>query len=395
MGTVAVIGTFDSKGEEFRYLIEQIQAAGARVLSIDIGTKGPAPFPPDISAEAVARAAGENLAALRQANDPARCMAAVEAGLPVLVKELQVSGRIQAVVAMGGGRGSSVLRRAFSVLPVGFPKVLVTTMAGAGNKLLGGIKDTLLIDSVVDFSGLNDIIAPIIANAAAAAAAMSCLSRCNAPRKKRIAATMFGITTPCVDMCRQILCAEGYDFYPFHANGMGGPAMESLIAEGEFDLVLDITTTELLQDMVVPGTGCAARVEAAGRAGIPQIVCPGALDSTNIFFTDVEKFPGRNMHPHNAEVFLMRARPEDEIAVGRILAEKLNRAKGPVEVVMPMGGFSKLSLRLPDPAADKALLDTLRRELKPEIPLLESSADINSPEFAQLLCAQVHRLLPL
>lgn len=395
MGTVAVIGTFDSKGEEFRYLIEQIQKAGAQVLSIDIGTKGPAMFQPDISAEEVARAAGEDLAELRKTNDPARCMQTEAAGLPVLVKELQGTGRIQAVIAMGGGQGSSVLRRAFAVLPAGFPKVLVTTMAGAGNKLLGGIKDTLLIDSVVDFSGLNDIIAPIIRNAGAAAAAMSCLPAWNSTRKKRIAATMFGITTPCVEQCRQILTAEGYDFYPFHANGMGGPAMESLIAEGAFDLVLDITTTELLQDMVVPGTGCVARLEAAGKAGVPQIVCPGAMDSTNIFFTDVARFPGRRMHRHNAEVFLMRARPEDEVAVGGLLAEKLNRAAGPVRVVVPMGGFSKLSRWLPDPEADQALLDTLKRELKPEIALTESKAEINSPEFARLLCEQVRQMLPL
>lgn len=190
MGTVAVIGTFDSKGEEFRYLIEQIQKAGARVLSIDIGTKGPAMFQPDISAEEVARAAGEDLAELRKTNDPARCMQAEAAGLPVLLKELQGTGRIQAVIAMGGGQGSSVLRRAFAVLPAGFPKVLVTTMAGAGNKLLGGIKDTLLIDSVVDFSGLNDIIAPIIRNAGTAAAAMSCLPAWNSPGKS-------GLPRPC------------------------------------------------------------------------------------------------------------------------------------------------------------------------------------------------------
>ena len=395
MGTVAVIGTFDSKGEEFGFLIGQIKRAGAQTLSIDIGTKGPAMFRPDISAEEVARAGGENLDALRKTNDPARCMQAEAKGLPVLVGELLRQNRIQGVIAMGGGQGSSVLRKCFAALPAGFPKVLVTTMAGAGNKLLGGIKDTLLIDSIVDFSGLNDIIAPIITNAGTAIAAMSCIPAQKKPRKKRVAATMFGITTPCVEACRQILTAEGYDFYPFHANGMGGPAMEALIAEGEFDLVLDITTTELLQDMVVPGTGCNTRVEAAGRIGIPQIVCPGALDSTNIFYLDAARFPGRKMHQHNAEVYLMRARPEDEAAVGTCLAEKLNRAAGPVRVVVPMGGFSKLSTWLPDPEADRAMLETLQKALRPEIPLIVSDQTINAPAFAELLCQQVREMLPL
>ena len=395
METIAVIGTFDSKGEEFQYLIDQIRVNGAQVLSIDIGTKGPAFFQPDITAEEVAAEGGADLAKLRMGGDAAQCMSAMTAGLPLLMRRLIAEGRIQGAVTMGGGRGTSVLRCCMAALPVGTPKILVSTMAGAGNKLLGGINDTCLIDSVVDFSGLNDILRPIIAHVGAAAAAMVRVSLPPSQHKPRIAASMFGLTTPCVDMCRAALTRVGYDFYPFHANGMGGPTMEGLIAAGFFDLVLDITTTELLQDMVVPGSGCLNRVEAAGRKGIPQIIVPGAMDSTNIFFTEKERYPGRRFVQHNAEIFLMRARAEDEQAVGAVLAEKLNCAKGKVVVVMPMGGFSLLSKKLPDPDADLALLDTLQNRLDPKIPLVTSPCDINSPEFAQLLCEQVQALLPL
>jgi uncharacterized protein (UPF0261 family) len=206
---------------------------------------------------------------------------------------------------------------------------------------------------------------------------------------------MFGITTPCVEQCRKILEDAGYDFYPFHANGMGGPAMEALVDSGFFQGVLDLTTTELLQDMVAPGSGCLKRVEAAGRQGLPQVVVPGALDSSNVLVFDKDKFPGRRFHQHNAEVFLMRARPEDSRAVGKVLADKLNRATGKTVVVMPMGGFSLLSTHLPDPEADQALLDTLREELKPTVRLVTVDAAINDPAFARAVCREMMELLPL
>lgn len=395
MKTVAVIGTFDSKGEEFLFLKECIEQNGVNTLTIDIGTKGPAQFEPDISAEEVAKAGGEDLAALRQIHDAARCMAAEAKGLPLVLVKLLAEKKIDGVIAMGGGQGTSVLRVAMASLPVGFPKVLVSTMAGAGNKLLGGIKDTHLVDPVVDFSGLNDILKPIIAQAGGAVAGMAKMAGTALSGRPRVAVTMFGQTTPCVDACRRILTQKGYDVYPFHANGMGGPAMEELIRSDFFDAVLDISTTEILQDMVCPGSGCLGRTEAAGEKGIPQVVAPGALDSTNILAADKDSFPGRQFHQHNAEVLLMRARPEDERNAAKVLAKKLNRAKGKTTVVVPMGGFSLLSEHIPDPEADKAFLDTLKEYLDSAIPVIESGERMNSRAFAELLCDTLTALFPI
>lgn len=321
-------------------------------------------------------------------------MEAMAKGLPLVLSGLVREKRIDGVAAMGGGRGTSVLRVGLEVLPLGMPKVLVTTMAGAGSKLLAGIKDTHLVDSVVDFSGLNDILRPVIAQAGAAVAAMAAVPVQAPSSRPRVAATMFGQTTPCVDACRKRLSREGYDLYPFHANGMGGPNMEALIDQGFFDAVLDITTTELLQEMVVPGTGSGSRVEAAGRRGIPQIVVPGALDSINVLAAHSEDFPQRRFCRHNAEVLLMRALPREEREIAKQLAEKLNRAKGKTVVVLPMGGFSRLSDTLPDPLADQALRETLRQELDPSVRLVESARKINDPAFAGELCDLLAELLP-
>lgn len=343
-----MIGTFDSKGEEFLFLKECIEQNGVNTLTIDIGTKGPAQFEPDISAEKVAEAGGEDLTALRQIHDAARCMAAEAKGLSLVLAKLLAEKKIDGVIAMGGGQGTSVLRVAMASLPVGFPKVLVSTMAGTA------------------LSG-----------------------------RPRVAVTMFGQTTPCVDACRRILTQKGYDVYPFHANGMGGPAMEELIRSDFFDAVLDISTTEILQDMVCPGSGCLGRIEAAGEKGIPQVVAPGALDSTNILAAHKENFPGRQFHQHNAEVLLMRARPEDERNAAKVLAKKLNRAKGKTIVVVPMGGFSLLSEHIPDPEADSAFLDTLKEYLDPAIPVIESGERMNSRAFAELLCDTLTALFPI
>lgn len=395
MKTVAVIGTFDSKGEEFLFLKKEIEKNGVDTLMIDIGTKGPAQFEPDVSAAQVAEAGGENLEMLRETNSAAKCMAAEAKGLPVLLKKFVEEKRIDGVIAMGGGQGTSVLRVCMASLPIGMPKLLVTTMAGAGNKLLGGINDTHLVDPVVDFSGLNDILTPIIVQSGAAIAGMVKADAEHSEKHLRVAVTMFGQTTPCVDACRKILTEAGYGVYPFHANGMGGPAMEGLIRKGFFDAVLDISTTELLQDMLCPGSGCLSRVEAAGEMGIPQIVVPGALDSTNVLVFEKERFPGKRFHQHNAEVFLMRAGVEDEREAGKVLAEKVNRAKGRTVVLVPMGGFSRLSEILPDQEADKAMLETLRERVKPEIPIVESADGINDLAFAQLLCSTLMQLLPI
>lgn len=395
MKTVAVIGTFDSKGEEFLCLKKAIESQGVHTLMIDIGLRGAAHFVPDIAAAQVAGEAGGNLKQLLQENNPALCMDVMSEGLVLLVQKLIRERKIDGVITMGGGRGTSAVRPCMEMLPVTMPKMIVSTMAGAGSKLLGEIGDAHVVDSVVDFSGLNDILTPVITQAGAAIAAM--VRVCGTPvrKRQRVAASMFGITTPCIDACRRILTEAGYNFYPFHANGMGGPTMEKLIRQGFFDAVLDISTTEILQDMIVPGTGCSRRLEAAAEAGIPQIFVPGALDSINIFRDMLPGFEGRRFHRHNAEICLMRATKEEEICAADYVAEKLNRAKGKVEVVIPMGGFSELSREIPDGEADLAFLDTLRAELKKEIPVFVRDEHINEEPFAKYVCERLRALLPV
>jgi len=395
MKTVALVGTFDSKGEEFAFLKEQIERRGVAALTVDVGAKGPPAFPPDITAAEVVAFGGGDLEKMRAEGTPhALVMTAAGKGLAPLLKKLADEGKIQGVVAMGGGQGTIVLREALVTLPIGMPKILVTTMAGAGSRILGRLNDTHLVDPVVDFSGLNDILRPIISQTAAAIAGMVEVEQPPRSGRTRVAVSMFGQTTACVDECRRLLTEAGYDVYPFHANGMGCATMEALIDQGFFDAVLDISTTELLQEMTVPGTGNLGRVEAAGRRGVPQVVVPGALDSTNILAVQRDQFPGRVVHPHNEDVLLMRARPEDERAVGKVLAEKLNRSTGKTVVVMPMGGFSHLSELHPDPEADRALLETLKSELRPGIEIKEFPERLNDPVFAKKLCAVLTELVP-
>ena len=398
MKTIAIVGTFDSKGEEFLFLKNEIEKNNIKTVTIDIGIKGPAFFTPDISATEVAAYAGKDLEEFLRQNKPALCMEAEAEGIQLLMKKLLEEQRIDGMIGMGGGQGSSVLRCAASVLPVGMPKVIVSTMAMAGGKLFPGVNDTYLINSIVDFAGLNDILVSVIENAAGAICGM--VSQEKQPKVckgLKIAASMFGKTTPCVEQVRKILERDGYEFYPFHANGMGGQAMEDMIATGFFDGVADITTVELLQDLIIPGTGCSRRVEAAGKAGIPQIVVPGAMDNINVFDGMKNQFPGRRFKRHNAEIWTMRSNAEENCRAGKILADKLNRAHGKTVLMLPLRGLSMVSgdgMELDDKEADHALFCTLKEHVSDQVEIVEIDAHINAPEFAEALCQQLEKYVP-
>ena len=310
MGTVAVLGTFDTKGAEFMFLIDAIKKAGADVLSIDTGVKETTAFVPDISKDEIAKAGGVTIDELIKKNDRGTAVGAMTKGAVDVVSKLHGNGKIDAIVSLGGTAGTTIGTTVMRTLPIGFPKLMVSTVASGDTRPYVGEKDVIMMNSVVDISGINRISAAILTNAANAIAGMA-----NGPKadivgnKPLIVATMFGVTTPCVTMAKDYLEGIGYEVLVFHATGSGGRSMESLINSGLVEGVLDITTTEWCDELVggVLSAG-PERLDAAANAGIPQVISVGALDMVNFGPVDTvpKKFEGRNFYIHNATVTLMR-----------------------------------------------------------------------------------------
>jgi uncharacterized protein (UPF0261 family) len=387
--TIALIGTFDTKGDEFAFLRERIESAGLRTLMIDVGVLGKPLFKADISQEEVAAAANESLAELRADRDRGRSVAAMAAGATAILVRLFGQGAIHGVVSLGGSAGTTIATAAMRALPYGFPKVMVSTLASGDVRPYVGTTDICMMPSVLDIAGLNHVSRRIISNAAGAICGMVASEAAVAlDEKPAIAATMFGVTTPCVTAARHILEESGYEVLVFHATGAGGQAMEKLIEDGAVRAVLDITTTELADELVggVMSAG-AHRLEAAGRKGIPQLVCPGAIDMVNFgpMETVPAQFRGRNLYVHNPTVTLLRTTPEECAEIGRITAGKLNRANGPVTVLIPLRGVSAIdNIGGPfySPAALNAYLEALKASISPTIRLVELDAHINDEAFA-------------
>jgi uncharacterized protein (UPF0261 family) len=394
--TIALIGTFDTKGEEFSFLRERIESAGLRTLMIDVGVLGDPPFAADVSQEEVAAAANEDLAALKTERDRGRSVAAMAVGARAILGRLFEQGAIHGVASLGGSAGTTIATGAMRALPYGFPKVMVSTLASGDVRPYVGTTDICMIPSVLDIAGLNHVSRRIISNAAGAICGMVASETAVAlDEKPAIAATMFGVTTPCVTAARHILEERGYDVLVFHATGTGGQAMEKLIEDGAFRAVLDITTTELA-DELVGGVMSAGphRLEAAGRKGVPQLVCPGAIDMVN--FGPAESVPAqfrsRNLHVHNPSVTLMRTTPEECAEIGRITALKLNRARGPVTVLIPLQGVSaidKLGGPFYSPEALNAYRSALKEHLSQTVRLIELDAHINDDNFALVAAEQL------
>jgi uncharacterized protein (UPF0261 family) len=389
--TVALIGTFDTKGEEFSFLREQIERAGMRTITIDVGVLGNPAFNPDISQAEVAAAAKENLEALRTERDRGRSVTAMAVGAKAILGRLFEQGAIHGVVSLGGSAGTAIATAAMRALPCGFPKLMVSTLASGDIAPYVGTTDICMMPSVLDIAGLNHVSRRIISNAAGAICGMVGLESPPAlDEKPAIAATMFGVTTPCVTAARHILEERGYEVLVFHATGTGGRAMEQLIEDGAFRGVLDITTTELA-DELVGGVMSAGphRLEAAGRMGIPQLVCPGAIDMVNFGPEETvpAKFRGRNLYVHNPTVTLMRTTPEECAEIGRMTADKLNRARGPVTVLIPLQGVSAID-KIGGPFYSQEGLNAycrgLKASLSPAIRLVELDAHINYERFALL-----------
>jgi uncharacterized protein (UPF0261 family) len=394
--TVALVGTLDTKGVEFDYLRQEIRAAGLSTLVIDAGVLDPPPFEHDISRAEVAAAGGTTLDQLLAEKDRGKSIEVMAAGAALLVRKLYDEGRINGLISLGGSAGTTIGSAAMRALPVGFPKVMVSTLASGNTRPYVGTKDIVMVHSVLDIAGLNFISRRILRNAAAAVVGMVLEAQVESKRDKPVvAATMFGVTTPCVSRARQMLEERGLEVLVFHATGTGGQAMESLIADGLINAVLDITTTELADELVggILSAG-PERLTAAGAAGVPQVVCPGAIDMVNFGPMDSvpEKFRYRQLYAHNPNVTLMRTTPEECAELGRITAEKLNAAKGPATFVMPLRGVSAIDAPGKPfyfPQADTAYLQALKRSLDPKIVLVEVDAHINDEFFAAEVAARL------
>jgi uncharacterized protein (UPF0261 family) len=394
--SVVLLGTLDTKGPEYQYLRERLELGGVRVLMVDVGTLEPPRAEPDITRHEVAAAAGVDLEALTAARDRGRAVSEMADAAAVMVRRLFDEGRCDGVLAAGGSGNTAIATTAMRALPVGVPKLMVSTMAAGETRTYIGASDIALMASVTDVAGINSISARILANAAAAMAGMV-----NAPpielKKQRplIAATMFGVTTPCVTAAREELERRGYEVLTFHATGTGGRAMEALVESGFVKGVLDITTTELADELVggVLSAG-PQRLEMAGRLGVPQVVSLGALDMVNFGARDTvpAQFETRNLYIHNPSVTLMRTTPQESAELGRQIARKLSAARGPVALFMPLRGVSAISGEggpFYDADADAALIGALRENIGKNVEVHEMDVNINDPEFARAMAAKL------
>ena len=383
----------DTKGEEHAFVANLIKQRGHQVLVIDTGTLDAPKLKPDITRFEVAAAAGADLNALVAKKDRGEAVAAMSRGAPVVLARLVADKRIDGVISLGGGGGTAISTAAMRALPIGFPKVMVSTLASGNTAPYVGVKDIVMFPSVVDVAGINRISRQILTRAAGAICGMVESVPSPGEDKPIIVASMFGNTTDCVQAAKKTLEAAGYEVLVFHATGTGGRAMESLIESGMVAGVLDITTTEWADEWVggILGAG-PTRCEAAARHGVPAIVTPGCLDMVNFGGPETvpSKFADRTFYQHNPQVTLMRTSPEECAELGRILAEKINLSTAPVTVLLPLKAISVISApgqKFHDPIADRILFTALKAFLRNDIEVVELDCAINAPEFARA-CAE-------
>jgi uncharacterized protein (UPF0261 family) len=387
--TIAIIGALDTKGEDFAFLKREIEKRGCKALVIDTGVLGKPAFLPEISRDQVASVGGSSLSELVSRQDRGEAMEVTGHGAAEILKGLHAEGKIDGVIGMGGGGGTSVATNAMRTLPIGFPKLMVSTVASGDVSAFVGTSDITMMPSVIDVAGINRISRLIYTNAAGAICGMATGEVEQGEDKPLIAATMFGNTTRAVNHAKGLLEAAGFEVLVFHATGAGGRTMETLIAERYIAGVLDMTTTEWA-DEVCGGVLSAGstRLEAAAQAGVPQVVVPGCIDMCNFWArsTVPERYKNRLFYEWNPNVTLMRTTPEETGQMGRIFAEKLNAATGPVAAYIPLRGVSEIDVKgkpFYSPEAMQAFVSTPKANLRADIPVVEMDTDINDPVFAE------------
>jgi uncharacterized protein (UPF0261 family) len=392
--TVVLLGTLDTKGTEYAFLRDRLLEHGVDVLLVDAGVNEPS-VAPDIGREELA----PNVAKLAAAGDRGAAVTAMAKGAERVVAQLHRDGRLDGILALGGSGGSSIATQAMRALPVGVPKLMVSTVASGDTRPYVGAVDVTMMYSVVDISGVNRVSARIMANAAGAIAGMVGAEVPQLTEKPLVGASMFGVTTPCVTRARERLEELGYEVLVFHATGAGGQSMEALARGGFLVGVLDTTTTELA-DELVGGVLSAGpdRLEAAGAAGVPQVVSLGALDMVNFGPRETvpPKFEGRNLYVHNPTITLMRTTPEECGELGRQIGRKLSGAQGPTVLFVPLKGVSMIDVEgqpFYDADADTALFAGLHETLADTVEVHEVDTDINDPVFAVAMADRLHELI--
>jgi uncharacterized protein (UPF0261 family) len=394
---IILLGTLDSKGVEYQFVRDLLKAQGLATLVIDAGVTGPPHFTPDVPRERVFAAAGTTLDPVVKANDRGKAVELAASGAAKLVVELHQQGKVEGILALGGSAGTTIGTAAMRALPFGVPKLMVSTLASGQVKSFVGVRDIAMMYSVVDISGINRISRTVLANAANAIAGMvkgrSALTPGSSPDGRGemplITATMFGVTTPCVEAARKQIEDAAYEVLVFHATGTGGMTMESFIRDGIIEGVLDITTTELA-DELVGGILSAGkdRLTAAAQRGIPQVISVGALDMVNFGPRDTvpDKFKDRRFYQHNSNVTLMRTTPQENDKLGKEIAEKASAAQGPTAILLPLRGVSAIDREGQAfwwPQADRALFQSIRNWAGPQVKLIELDSHINDAAFAR------------
>jgi uncharacterized protein (UPF0261 family) len=387
--TVVIVGALDTKADDFRYVKDLIEETGLATVLIDFGVMGTAGLAPDIGREEVAAAGGADLAGIASGEHKDEAMRVMAAGLAAVVTRLHAEGRVDGILSMGGSGGTSIATAAMRALPVGLPKLMVSTMGGGDVSAFAGTKDVTFMPSVVDVAGLNRISRQIYANAAGAIVGMVGMREpAGGTGRPLVVASMFGNTTKAVDHAKGIVEDAGFEVLVFHATGTGGRTMEGLIADGYVAASLDLTTTELA-DEVCGGVLSAGpeRCLAASRTGIPAVLVPGCVDMANFggLETVPERYRDRNLYAWNPNITLMRTTPDENRRIGELIAAAANAATAPVAILLPLRGVSMLDSegqRFWDPAADAACFDAIRAGVKPGVPVVEVDANINDPEFS-------------
>jgi uncharacterized protein (UPF0261 family) len=387
--TVVITGSLDTKGKEFAYLKELIEKEDLKTLVVDFGVMGQAAFAPDITRQEVAKAGGGDLEILASGGHKDEAMRVMAAGLAAVVRRLYDEGRLDGIIGMGGGGGTSLATAAMRTLPVGVPKVMLSTLAGGDVSVYAGTRDITFMPSIVDVAGFNRISRLIYTNAAGAIIGMVKMKPPQAGEQKLlVAASMFGNTTLSVDRARSLLERRGCEVLVFHATGTGGRTMEGLISDGYFAAVLDITTTELA-DEVCGGVLSAGpeRCLAASRSGIPAVLVPGCVDMANFWGVDTipEKYKSRKLYQWNPNITLLRTNVDENKRIGEMIAAAANAATAPVVILLPLRGVSQLDSpggAFWDPQADHACFEAIEKGLRAGIPVIEMDNNINDPEFA-------------
>lgn len=402
MKTIAIAGTFDTKGNEYVYVKELIESLGFGTFTIHTGVFESI-FEPDVSNKEIAEAAGIDIETLVRKKDRALATEMLSKGMEKLIPELYKQGKFDGIISFGGTGGTSLVTPAMRKLPIGVPKIMVSTVASGNTSQYVGTSDIVMIPSIVDVAGLNSISTKIFTNAVFAIAGMLKFENKKVVEKKPlVAATMFGVTTPCVTAASKYLENRGYEVLVFHATGVGGQTMESLIDDGFIEGVLDLTTTEWA-DEIIGGVLNAGphRLEAAAKNNIPQVVSVGAIDMCNFgpYETVPEKFKGRNLYKHNPTVTLMRTTVEENESIGKKIVEKLNMAKEKTVLLLPLKGVSAIDVEgqvFYGAEEDKMLFDTLREGVNKDIvEIVEMDCAINDIEFAEAAAQKLIDLMKL